>query len=77
MTATAERAVHGHVAGHGSKALEHFLDHDRTMGARESLAGRHDLSGVRGVPLRVQFLVFLMERAGMRARISRAPLMGH
>jgi hypothetical protein len=75
MTAAAERAVHRDVAGSGSKAAKDFLHHDRPMCARRRLAGREDLLHLRGVPLGVQFFVFVVKPARVPAWVSRAPRM--
>ena len=73
MTTAAERAVHRDVAGAGSKAAKDFLHHDRPVRAGRRLAGRQHLLHFRGVPLGVQFLVLVVERARVLARVSRAP----
>jgi tRNA (cmo5U34)-methyltransferase len=43
MPAAAERAVNRDLAGHRSKAAEHFIDHDRSMHAAGRLAGGKNL----------------------------------
>ena len=74
MAAAAERAVDRDVAGCGPQAAQDFLHHDRPVRARRRLAGLEDLLHVRGVPLGVQLLVLVVERARVLARVSRAPL---
>jgi len=73
VSPTTERAVHHDVAGPGSKAAKDFLHHDRPVHARRRLAGIEDLLHVRGVPLGVELLVFVVEPARVFARVSRPP----
>ena len=72
MTAPAERAIHRDLAGARSKAAQDFVHHDRQMHARRRPAGREDLLHVRGVPLGVQLLVFVVKRARVLARVAPA-----
>lgn len=72
MTAPAERAVHGDLAGVRSKAAEDFADHDRHVHARRRPAGREDPLHVLRVPLGVQFLVPVVKRSRALARVASA-----
>jgi hypothetical protein len=73
MPAAAERAVDRDVTRVGSQAAEHFFHHDRSMRARRRSAGRENLLDLRGVALRIQFFVLLLESARVLAPVSRAP----
>ena len=72
MTAPAERAIHPDLAGARAKAVQDFVNHDRKMRARRRPAGREDLLHVRGVPLGVQFFVFVVKLARTPARVAPA-----
>lgn len=72
MPAPAERAVHGHLAGARSKAVEDFADHDRHVHARRRPARREDPLHVLRVPLGVQFLVPVVKLSRALARVASA-----
>ncbi len=76
MAAVAQGGIHGDFTGFGSKHSEDFADTNRAMAACGSLAARDDLLDVRGVAIRVVFLVFVGEAARVRPTITNPALVG-
>jgi len=74
MTTSAKCAVDRHFPGGGPQAGDDFVQHDGQMRTRRRLAGREDLLHVAGVLLGVQFLVLVVELAGVPARVAPAAL---
>mgnify|MGYP000554203462 CR=1 FL=1 len=70
VTSPAQRAIDGDVSRRWVKALENLVHHDRPMHARRRLAGIEHFLHIVRIPLRVAFLVFLVEPPRVSARIT-------
>ncbi len=75
MTTITERAIHGQFAWLGRERGQNFGNHDGTMHASGSLAGRKHFGDSVGVTLRIAFLVFFLEPARVLAGITDTPFM--
>jgi hypothetical protein len=70
MTAPAERAIHGDLAGARAKAAQNLVHHDRDMRAGRRLSGREHFCHVPGIPLWIQFFVFVVKFARALACVT-------
>jgi len=72
MAAETERAVDRHLTRPGRKQAHDILDHDRAVRTGRGLARGQHLPNACPEPLRVQLLVFLVERARIFSGVATA-----
>ena len=70
VSAVTESAVDGELPGARLQDLEDFTDHDGNVCAGGGFAGSENLRDGLGMPVRIEFLVFLLEAARMRSRVA-------
>ena len=70
VTAEAEGAINGDLAGGGGEDRQNLGDHDGAVGAGGSFAGGDDFGDGRWIDRGVEFLVFLLEAARIFAAVA-------